>query len=182
MLGRSYGTLTEAVRKYPVYVVCVWRNWSLHPERISTAVSSNCEFHDVNKEIKSAIIQNCQSKRLRRYALREEALSLDNLLAKARSLEVSETQATCCKLFNGLTWSLCCLTELIVHVLLRWKILIQFCSVCRIYPGLRDQLDTTALLVAVCHQWCWRPQGMPGSVLSRFSIADSTIADRVKWW
>ena len=28
------------------------------------------------------------------YALREEALSLDNLLAKARSLEASETQAT----------------------------------------------------------------------------------------
>ena len=57
-------------------------------------LAANCEFHDVNKEIKSAIIQNCQSKRLRRYALREEALSLDNLLAKARSLEVSETQAT----------------------------------------------------------------------------------------
>ncbi len=40
-------------------------------------LAANCEFHDVNKEIKSAIIQNCQSKRLRRYALREEALSLD---------------------------------------------------------------------------------------------------------
>ena len=57
-------------------------------------VAANCEFHDVNAEIKSAIIQHCHSKRLRRYALREETLTLDNLIAKARSLEISETQAS----------------------------------------------------------------------------------------
>ena len=57
-------------------------------------IAINCEFHDTSKEIKAVIIQNCQSKRLRRYALREDALTLDELLAKARSLEASEMQAT----------------------------------------------------------------------------------------
>ena len=57
-------------------------------------IAINCEFHDTSKEIKAVIIQNCQSKRLRRYALREDALTLDDLLAKARSLEASEMQAT----------------------------------------------------------------------------------------
>ena len=40
------------------------------------------------------IIQNCTSKRLRRYALREDTLTLAVLLTKARALEVSKTQAT----------------------------------------------------------------------------------------
>ena len=57
-------------------------------------LAATCEFHDVSKEIKSTIIQNCHSKRLRRYALREDTLTLDNLMAKARSLEASEIQAS----------------------------------------------------------------------------------------
>jgi transposase InsO family protein len=57
-------------------------------------LAASCEFDDVKKEVKSAIIQNCLSKRLRRYALRESGITLDDLLAKARSLEASETQAT----------------------------------------------------------------------------------------
>ena len=57
-------------------------------------LAATCEFHDASKEIKSAIIQNCQSKRLRRYALREDTLTLDNLIAKARSLEASEVEAS----------------------------------------------------------------------------------------
>ena len=57
-------------------------------------LAATCEFHDASREIKSAVIQNCLSKRLRRYALREDTLKLDDLLAKARSLEASETQAT----------------------------------------------------------------------------------------
>lgn len=57
-------------------------------------LAATCEFHDVSREIKSAVIQNCLSKRLRRYVLREDTLKLDELLAKARSLEASETQAT----------------------------------------------------------------------------------------
>ena len=55
-------------------------------------LAASCEFTDVDKEIKSAIIQHCQSKRLRRYSLREDDVTL-NLLAKARSLETSEKQA-----------------------------------------------------------------------------------------
>ena len=57
-------------------------------------IAANCEFHNVDKELKSAIIQNCQSKRLRRYTLREEALTLEMLIKKARSLEDSKRQAT----------------------------------------------------------------------------------------
>jgi len=57
-------------------------------------VAAACEFHDVFREIKSVVIQNCLLKRLRTYMLREENLKLDNLLTKARSLEASETQAT----------------------------------------------------------------------------------------
>ena len=55
-------------------------------------LASTCEFTDLAKELKSTIIQNCQSKRLRRVALRED-LSLDALLDKARSQEASEEQA-----------------------------------------------------------------------------------------
>ena len=57
-------------------------------------LAAHCEFPNLDRELKSAIIQNCQSKRLRRYALREDALTLDGLLSKARALEASETQAT----------------------------------------------------------------------------------------
>ena len=35
-------------------------------------LASTCEFTDLAKELKSTIIQNCKSKRLRRVALREE--------------------------------------------------------------------------------------------------------------
>jgi hypothetical protein len=73
-------------------------------------LAAHCEFHDLNRELKSAIIQNCSSKRLRRYALREEALTLDNLLAKARSFEASETQAT------GIEKNLPTVTESLNHV------------------------------------------------------------------
>ena len=44
--------------------------------------------------MKSPIIQNCHSKCLQRFALREEALTLDGLLTKARALEARETQAS----------------------------------------------------------------------------------------
>ena len=54
----------------------------------------HCEFGNVDKEIKAAIIQNCTSKRLRRYALREEDMTLEKLLSKARALETSEVQAS----------------------------------------------------------------------------------------
>ena len=45
-------------------------------------LAAYCEFGDLDREMKSSIIQNCTSKHLRRYALREETLTLDKLLAK----------------------------------------------------------------------------------------------------
>jgi hypothetical protein len=54
----------------------------------------NCEFTDVKREIKTAIIQHCLSKWLRRFALRENDLTPDGLLAKVSSLEPSEIQAS----------------------------------------------------------------------------------------
>ena len=56
-------------------------------------LAEHCEFTDLNKELKLAVIQNCTSKRLRRYALREEDMTLDKIQAKARALESSEKQA-----------------------------------------------------------------------------------------
>ena len=53
----------------------------------------HCEFGNLEKELRSAVIQQCKSKRLRRYALREDELTLDKLLSKARVLEASENQA-----------------------------------------------------------------------------------------
>ncbi len=56
-------------------------------------LAQNCEFTDIDRELKSTIIQNCSSKRLRRIALRDD-LTLTVLLAKARSMEASEIQAS----------------------------------------------------------------------------------------
>jgi hypothetical protein len=59
-------------------------------------LAAHSEFHNVNNEVKSAIIQNCRSKHLRRFALRhEEHLTLEALLSKARALKNSEKQAQC---------------------------------------------------------------------------------------
>jgi len=56
-------------------------------------LAATCEFHDVSREVKATIIQNCASKHLRRYAPQEADISLDTLIAKARSLKISEVQA-----------------------------------------------------------------------------------------
>ena len=55
-------------------------------------LAAHCEFQEFDRELKSAIIQKCQSERLGRNGLREEALTLDNL-AKACSLDAIELQA-----------------------------------------------------------------------------------------
>ena len=56
-------------------------------------LAAHCEFGDLEKELKATIIQICLSKSLRRFALREDKLTLENLLSKARALEASEAQA-----------------------------------------------------------------------------------------
>lgn len=48
-------------------------------------LGAHCEIPNLERELKSAIIQNCHSKRLWRFALREQALMLDRLLTKARA-------------------------------------------------------------------------------------------------
>lgn len=57
-------------------------------------LAATCDFASVDKEVKSAIIQNCLSKRLRRYALLDNEVTLTKLLAKGRAFELSESQAT----------------------------------------------------------------------------------------
>ena len=56
-------------------------------------LASTCDLADVDKEIKSVLIQNCSSKRLRRYAFVEADVMLSQLLAKARAFESSEIHA-----------------------------------------------------------------------------------------
>ena len=57
-------------------------------------LGSTCDFADLDKELKSIIIQNCFSKRLRRFALLEPDLTLNKLLAKGRAFEISDIQAS----------------------------------------------------------------------------------------
>ncbi len=56
-------------------------------------LAKTCEFADEKHEIKIQLIERDSSARVRRKALREEALSLDALLKYGRSLEISEHQA-----------------------------------------------------------------------------------------
>lgn len=56
------------------------------------SLAKYCEFTNIDAEIKSHIIQTCMSTRLRRRALSEPALTLQQLLDMARSMEVAERQ------------------------------------------------------------------------------------------
>lgn len=55
-------------------------------------MASLCNFQDTDREILAQIIQGCTSTRLRRKALKDD-LSLANVLAEARSLELSDARA-----------------------------------------------------------------------------------------
>ena len=55
-------------------------------------LAATCDFASIDKEVKSAIIQNCSSKRLRRYALLDNEVTLAKLLAKGRGFELSESR------------------------------------------------------------------------------------------
>jgi hypothetical protein len=56
-------------------------------------LAKNCEFANVENEIKAQIIQKCSSSRLRRRALRQPDQSLDDLLDMNRTLVGSDMQA-----------------------------------------------------------------------------------------
>jgi hypothetical protein len=51
-----------------------------------------CEFHDTDAELKSHIIQTCRSSRLRRRALTDTSLTLQQLIDLGRSMEASDRQ------------------------------------------------------------------------------------------
>lgn len=55
-------------------------------------LAKTCEFTDADKEIKIQLVQQCQSSRVRKKALRDNP-SLDDLLSFARSIELSDKQA-----------------------------------------------------------------------------------------
>ena len=57
-------------------------------------LAKNCEFHSVDKEIKSMILQNCHSKTLRRQILRTSGMSLAEVLTLARTLETHRHTGT----------------------------------------------------------------------------------------
>ena len=57
-------------------------------------LAEHCEFDDKDREMKSQIIQGCESSRLRRKALREPDLSLQNIIDSARAMEISQLQAS----------------------------------------------------------------------------------------
>ena len=55
--------------------------------------AKDCAFENVDKEILSAVIQNCRSSRLRRRALREADKTLDDILKMGRALEMADSHA-----------------------------------------------------------------------------------------
>ena len=56
-------------------------------------MASTCEFADLNREIKSQVIQGCQSSRLRRKALSDPTMTLDTVIDFARATETADAQA-----------------------------------------------------------------------------------------
>src|SRR5664279_3826559 len=68
-----------------------------HHERLRS-LSKYCEFPNVDAEIKSHVIQTCKSSRLRRRALTDAALTLQQLIDLGRSMEMSERHT---KLIEG---------------------------------------------------------------------------------
>lgn len=56
-------------------------------------LAKDCDFADADREIMAQIIQSCTSSRLRRRALREPDMTLNDLLDLGRMLEISEKQA-----------------------------------------------------------------------------------------
>ena len=53
-----------------------------------------CEFTDTDREIKSQIIQSCQSTKLRRKALTNSTITLEALLNLGKTMELTDSQAT----------------------------------------------------------------------------------------
>ena len=57
------------------------------------ALASQCNFHDVDRELKTQIIQGCSSHKLRTRALTEPKWDLGKIIATGRAMELAESQA-----------------------------------------------------------------------------------------
>ena len=57
-------------------------------------LSINCNFHEVDRELKTQIIQGCSSSRLRQKALSDPSMTLVKLIETARATEVADHQAS----------------------------------------------------------------------------------------
>lgn len=73
-------------------------------------LSLTCEFVENDKESKSQIIQRCNSTMIRRRALKED-MSLNDLLKLARSMEISDRQASEIEKSDGSTNDVNALTK-----------------------------------------------------------------------
>ena len=54
-------------------------------------LGATCNFCDFDEEIRTQIVENCRSSRLRRKAVRDD-IKLSDLIAYARSIELSDKQ------------------------------------------------------------------------------------------
>lgn len=96
----------------------------------------HCEFHNVDKELKATLIQNCSSKWLCTFALRKEDITLE-IIAKADALEASEKQAT------GMEYSQSSSAEIIQHI-------------CKTYNQQRKPVAKQHTKLNICRQ-CGHP-------------------------
>jgi alpha-N-acetylglucosamine transferase len=87
-------------RKNTQFEIFEFRNMKqLHGEYIDQFTTrlrqkaKNCEFSDIDSEIKSQIIQVVVSQKMRMQCLQDPDKSLNDLLTKMRTMEISKTQA-----------------------------------------------------------------------------------------
>ena len=66
-------------------------------------LAKSCEFHDEKRELKTQIIQNGISTKLRRKALADPEITLEKILQIAKAMELSEVQAEGIESVNQLT-------------------------------------------------------------------------------
>ena len=104
--GDDYATAKEKLNEYfdpkknTEFEIYTFRQAKQNPGESMNAfharlrqLSATCEFSDIEREVKSQIIQSCLSQRLRRKALKDSTMTLQKLLEEARAMEIAETQA-----------------------------------------------------------------------------------------
>ena len=109
-MGNTYTELKTALTKYfdpqrnVGYEIFTFRQATQQPGETLDKfyirlklLSKNCDFRDVNREIKSQIIQKCSLAKVRDKGLSEPAVKLSDLLTYGRTLEATnvQAQATC---------------------------------------------------------------------------------------